>query len=270
MDKVLDQEKNLASVALWDASGRRQAEALALAQRLALPLCGGVEEAREAALLLVLTADRLELQSRDGCDGGAIAVDFVTGKAGYRRQHGGGWRQPLARAVGLRPQQGIWIVDATPGLGQDAFVLAALGGRVTMLERAPVLALLLEDGLRRLQAESQLRGLPQVTLTVQMVDSRHWLAERVGLPGAEQPAVIYLDPMYPHREGSALVKKEMRRVRRLVGDDTDAGELLAVALQVAQRRVVVKRPRAAPHLGERKPTMVLESEQTRYDVYRLG
>ncbi len=42
--------------------------------------------------------------------------------------------------------------------------------------------------------------------------------------------VIYMDPMYPIRKKSALLKKEMRILRRLVGDD-DASQLLALALK---------------------------------------
>ena len=36
------------------------------------------------------------------------------------------------------------------------------------------------------------------------------------------PDVVYLDPMYPHKTKSALVKKEMRVFQSLVGADEDA------------------------------------------------
>ncbi|MBF0184902.1 MAG: class I SAM-dependent methyltransferase [Magnetococcales bacterium] len=269
MDNRLNQKDIFSTLAVWDASGWRQQEAHTLAQQLALPVWNG-EGDSPADLLLVLTAERLELHSQNREEGGPIFVDFVQGKAGYRRQHGGGWRQPLVRAVGLRPSQPLRIVDATAGLGQDAFVLAALGGVVTMLERSSVLSCLLADGLRRLAEQSRLQALPQVTLTLQTGDARHLLAAWGEEAPLQRPEVIYLDPMYPHRPGSALVKKEMRRLRRLVGDDTDADALLLQALPVATRRVVVKRPRAAPVLAGQRPTMSLESNLTRYDIYRLA
>ena len=81
------------------------------------------------------------------------------------------------------------------------------------------------------------------------------------------PHVIYLDPMYPHRKKSALVKKEMRFFRALVGEDEDAGDLLDVALRCATTRVVVKRPRRGESLPGPPPTRTILGKSTRYDVY---
>lgn len=53
--------------------------------------------------------------------------------------------------------------------------------------------------------------------------------------------MVYLDPMFPHRQKSALVKKEMRVFQTLVGADDDADALLAPARRLAKKRVVVKR-----------------------------
>ncbi|MBF0460926.1 MAG: class I SAM-dependent methyltransferase [Magnetococcales bacterium] len=248
-------------MAIWAASPAQWSQATLWADRLSLPL---VAEPSGARLLLVVTDTRLELRSVDPEEGGAIYVDFVGGKGGFRRAHGGGLRQPLARAVGLRGNRPLRILDATPGLGQDALVLAALGGVVQMVERSPVVAALLADGLRRLA-----EGMGQtdaLALTLVQADARRVLEGWSGQEGG--PDVVYLDPMYPHRDGSALSKKEMRRLRVLVGDDGDAAELLAVALTVARQRVVVKRPRLAPVLGG-QPTMAIGSKNTRFDVYLI-
>jgi 16S rRNA (guanine1516-N2)-methyltransferase len=85
----------------------------------------------------------------------------------------------------------------------------------------------------------------------------------------EAPQVIYLDPMFPHRDKSALVKKEMRLFRPLVGDDQDAPALLQAALALASHRVVVKRPRKAPIIDGAKPSHSLEGKSSRYDIYAL-
>jgi 16S rRNA (guanine1516-N2)-methyltransferase len=98
-------------------------------------------------------------------------------------------------------------------------------------------------------------------------DSRDYLGR---LATGHRPDVIYLDPMYPHRDKSALAKKEMRYARALVGDDADARELLAVALTAARRRVAVKRPRGAPVLPGPKPVAEIASANTRYDIYTLN
>jgi 16S rRNA (guanine1516-N2)-methyltransferase len=83
----------------------------------------------------------------------------------------------------------------------------------------------------------------------------------------EAPQVIYLDPMFPHRDKSALVKKEMRLFRPLTGDDDDAPALLEAALALATHRVVVKRPRKAPAIGGGAPAYVLEGKSSRFDIY---
>ncbi len=82
--------------------------------------------------------------------------------------------------------------------------------------------------------------------------------------------VVYLDPMYPHRTKSALVKKEMRRLRNVVGGDDDAHKLLEAALQYAGQRVVVKRPHPSPPLGDMKPDFAITGKKTRFDVYMTG
>ena len=81
------------------------------------------------------------------------------------------------------------------------------------------------------------------------------------------PQVIYLDPMFPHRRKTALVKKEMRMTRTLVGDDPDASTLFKEALKYANERVVCKRPKLAPSLSESPPNMSLLSKKHRFDVY---
>src|SRR5690606_40499174 len=102
-------------------------------------------------------------------------ADFEEGALAYRRLHGGGRGQPVARAVGLKP--GIYpkVLDATAGLGRDAFVLAALGCEVVMLERSPIIAALLEDALRRAMLEP---GVAPVASRMQLIpaEARQWLA----------------------------------------------------------------------------------------------
>ena len=96
-------------------------------------------------------------------------------------------------------------------------------------------------------------------------DTRDYLQQ---IDDQDKPATIYLDPMYPHRKKSALVKKEMRIARELVGDDDDAAELLQIALNNTQNRVTVKRPIHAELLiATPKPDTQIRSKKTRYDIY---
>ena len=144
-----------------------------------------------------------------------------------------------------------------------AFVLATLGCRVTMVERSSVIAALLEDGLVRALDDEETASIARRMHLVE-ADAITYLSN---LEANKRPDVIYLDPMYPHREKSALVKKEMRIFRQIVGDDPDAGTLLTAALKCARARVVVKRPAKAEYLGGIKPHASITSPNTRYDLY---
>ncbi|MGL5358655.1 MAG: class I SAM-dependent methyltransferase [Shewanella sp.] len=221
-----------------------------------------LEFAAEAPFELRFEADTLSLHKRDEPKLDGIVVDFVTGAAAHRRKFGGGRGQAIAKAVGLKQGVTPRVVDGTAGLGRDAFVLASLGCQVTLVERHPVVAALLEDGLRRAYDDSEIGEWMRARMQLFHGSSLEALA---ALPGAVD--VVYLDPMYPHRDKSALVKKEMRVFQSLVGADVDADALLAPAMALASKRVVVKRPDYAEDLNGVKPTMVLAQKKNRFDVY---
>jgi 16S rRNA (guanine1516-N2)-methyltransferase len=206
---------------------------------------------------------RLELRATHQDAPGPIFVDFVAGTVGFRVRHSSRHKEPLARAVGLKGAIHPTVLDATAGLGRDAFVLASLGCTVTLVERSPIIAALLRDGLVRAAAHPGTRDTAR-RMQVQVGDAAAIMAE---IADQARPDVVYLDPMYPHRGKSALVKKEMRLLRALVGEDLDAPRLLEAALRVARKRVVVKRPRLAPCLPGIAPSHTLTGSTTRFDIY---
>ncbi|WP_320823972.1 class I SAM-dependent methyltransferase [Reinekea sp.] len=191
-----------------------------------------------------------------------VYVDFQSGAVAHRRLYGGGAGQAVAKAVGVSKKKNLRILDATAGLGRDAFVIASLGAQVLMLERHRGVHLLLTDGLYRLGFNGELGDIQQrLTLAHgSLLDAGEALAEFA-------PEVIYLDPMFPERSKSAKVKKEMAIFHELVGDDADADALLAPALERAEFRVVVKRPKQAPHLAGKVPTTALIGKSSRFDIY---
>lgn len=236
-----------------------------LATQLGLPLVD--TDTGHYTHWLCLTPVRLELRETGLSAPGPLFVDFTHGRAAHRRRFGGGRNQPLARAVGLKDKTELTVIDATAGLGQDAFVLASLGCTVSLLERSPIIAALLQDGLLRAGRDAQIGSWVQKRLYFLQGDSRDYLA---ALPNPQRPDVVYLDPMYPHRRKSALVKKEMRMLRALVGHDEDAPQLLVAALACARWRVVVKRPLRAPVLSGTLPTFQISTPNTRFDVYLVN
>ncbi|WP_256469300.1 class I SAM-dependent methyltransferase [Agarivorans sediminis] len=228
-----------------------------LSNRFKLQIC---EQLPEQGFCLVLSADGLALRWCEEAKLGDISVDFLAGRSAHRRQYGGA--EAVSKAIGIKKGQRPTVIDGTAGLGRDAFVLANLGCQVTMVERSPWVAALLEDGLRRAKADPQIGA---------------WVSERMRLVHASsidslvglEAEVVYLDPMYPHRKKSAQVKKEMRIFQHLVGADLDADQLLEHALLVASKRVVVKRPSYAEPLAGKVSHHQLTTKTHRFDIYSL-
>lgn len=246
-----------------DAAVTPQAEALA--RELGLPCCTPPCASFRYVLHYndVVQPLRLELRAAQTDGSGPVFVDFAAGALGFRLRRGSRQSEPLARAVGLKGTAIPSVLDATAGLGRDAFILATLGCRVAMIERSSLVAALVRDGLRRAAQVPSTRE-AAARLHLRVGDA---VALMAALTEAERPEVVYLDPMYPHRGKSALVKKEMRMLRTVVGEDADAPQLLAAALGTARRRVVVKRPRLAPPLPGPPPSHALTGSTTRFDVY---
>lgn len=227
----------------------RQQQLLDLASRWGLTACQSSEFA------LVLTEERLELRKLDEPKLGAIFVDLAGGAVAHRRKFGGGKGQAIAKAAGLNKGATPTVLDGTAGLGRDAFVLASLGCKVQMVERHPVVAALLDDGLARAKQDEEIGEWVSERMSLLHASSLEALDSLANDSQFERPDVVYLDPMYPHPENkkkSALVKKEMRVFQSLVGADTDADGLLEPALKLATKRVVVKRPDYANWLDEEK------------------
>jgi len=249
------------------------AEALVWADRLALsPVVLGERRASLEALsadheaVLLYDEHGLALQTLEKPLPGPVRVDFVTGTLRWRLAHGGGRGEMVAKACGVKKGALPSVLDCTAGLGRDALILASLGCQLTLCERSPLVAALLVDGLRRAALDAELAPV----IARMRFQPGEALAALQGLldgPAEQRPDVVLLDPMFPHREKSALVKKEMRVFRAIVGEDLDADGLLAPALAVARRRVVVKRPKLAPYLAGRKPALELGGQSSRFDVY---
>ena len=243
------------------AASEFHAAAQALAARLSLPLAE--LGAPGFALFLVLTSERLELREPAPSRTGPVFVDFVGGAVGRRMWDTGLGRQPLLRAVGFKRGQPPTVLDATAGLGRDAFLMAAAGCRVMAVERRPVMAALLADGLRRALLEPRTAEAAARCVLVE-ADAGQVME---GFDDEVRPDVVYLDPMFAARAKTAASKKELRLCGLACGADHDADDLLEPALKAARKRVVVKRWLHAPVLAERRPHASIKGASIRFDIY---
>ncbi|ORU92853.1 MAG: SAM-dependent methyltransferase [Cycloclasticus sp. symbiont of Bathymodiolus heckerae] len=196
----------------------------------------------------------------------SVSIDFIHGKSKHRRQYGGGKSQPLPKACGLDKHPDWMILDATAGLGKDAFVLASLGSNIMLCEQHPALYSMLIDAIHRANADEDVCDIVE-RMTCVFDDASLYLE---GCNDSSAPDVVYLDPMYPERKKSAKIKKDMQILQSLVGYSGKESELLEIALKKSKHRVVVKRPKSAPTLNDLKPSYTVSSVNTRYDVYICG
>ena len=235
--------------------------AAALADELGLPVAKGFRDPHDLHLLLAKSG-RLELRVNAAGDplagGRNVAADLlgldVSSPAG--RKLG----TPLFKAVGIRKGDAFrpHVIDATAGLGEDAWLLAAQGCRIDAVEANPVVHALLRDALRRAAEGGAAEIAERITL--------HRGRAQDVLAGRTADAVA-LDPMFPPGRKTAE-KKPMKLLRRLAGDASDEASLFAAARATGARRVVVKRPRLAPPLvPEPEPTHRFIGKALRFDLY---
>ncbi len=190
-----------------------------------------------------------------------LKFDLAQGEVALRASKVSKSNETVAKAIGCKPHYRPTVLDATAGMGRDSLVMAMLGCRVIMQERNFAIYHLLENALARLKTDSDWNSelVNRISLHQQnSIDS---------LQVGQNIEVVYLDPMFPERKKSALVKKEMRLFKLIAGDDFDADQLLINALNSHAKRIVVKRPKGAPQLATRKPSHEILAKKFRYDVY---
>jgi 16S rRNA (guanine1516-N2)-methyltransferase len=197
---------------------------------------------------LCVTTDKLVLKTATFSP---LYVDLLDPKlirrAKWRSQEG------LLKAVGVRPL--MRVLDATAGWGRDAALLSHAGAEVTLLEQNSLMYALLEDGVRRASG----------VLNLNLIQTEAIFYLDALLPEA-YPDVIYLDPMHPARQKTALVKKELQILQQMETPCASLVALLTVALTRTIDKVVLKWP--AKCEAPLKPTYSITGKTIRFDVYK--
>ena len=253
------------------SSADTSALVIGLQRRLAgkgvdIPIILSEQDLAQYNYILEYKNEQLVLWERDLNDKSFVTVDFVSGSLNHRRKFGGGKSQAIAKATGLSVRCDLTILDATAGLGRDAFVLATLGARVSMYERNALIAELLNDGIVRANTHCD-SELCHIMDRMEFVHGDTNDLLKASMNPLQQWDIIYLDPMFPVSKQKALPKKEMRIFKELVGVDADNDELLRRAIQYARYRVVVKRPIKSEFYHSVKPTYSLNGKVNRFDIY---
>ncbi len=167
----------------------------------------------------------------------------------------------LIKAAKNKKAEGVQkIVDATAGLGDDSLLLAAAGFEVELCEANPIIAALLRDALERSKDHPQL-GSITARMHLYEGNSIDYMAAMTGRVDA-----ILLDPMFPERQKSALVRKKFQLIHQIEQPCQNEEELLEAALRAEPKKIIIKRPLKGPFLAGKKPSYSLKGKAIRYDV----
>jgi 16S rRNA (guanine1516-N2)-methyltransferase len=202
--------------------------------------------------------DRLSFQLTNKKYKGPLSVSF---KDLERRATDSLFRQNLIRALGLTKGRRPQVLDATAGFGSDSFLIAAAGSDVVLFERNAIVYELLRDGLMRYAALGAKENEKIKRMRLFKKDFLDTVA------GQFSPEVVYLDPMFPRSKKNTLSKKPLNYLQKLLIEENDESRMLAMALEIATRRVVVKRGSHSAALGAGNIDFVFKGNSNRFDVY---
>lgn len=224
-----------------------------------MPVCPEGLELKQTEEGLCLTDGDLELRGD---------YSRMTGRLKHHNLSG----ELLVKAAKIKGNAHPYVIDATAGLGEDSLLLAAAGCRVDLYEQDPVIAALLADTLMRAAAVPDLaEAVSRMHLHPEdSIGAMLRLAEELQGPDREQagnlrPDVVVLDPMFPARSKSGMIGKKFQLLQRLEHPCTDEADLLAAALAVEPKKIIIKRPAKGPYLAGRKPSYSLQGKAIRYD-----
>ncbi len=238
--------------------GGERGSAEKLARTLGVALTEDPKEAADADVLLRYAKNGLSFES----EGQVLRGDFENLR--HRLEKGRVDHELLVKAAKFKGEkEGLTAIDATAGLGEDSMLLAFAGFNVTLIERDPIIAALLKDTVRR---GTRLRDLSEAAgrMTVVEGDSIEELPKLM-----DPPDVILLDPMFPAKKNTGLVKKKFQMIYLLERQSMDEADLLKAAILARPRKIVIKRPAAGPFLGDMKPGYSLSGKTIRYDCIVL-
>ncbi|MDO4489616.1 MAG: class I SAM-dependent methyltransferase [Lachnospiraceae bacterium] len=231
-----------------------QEKGAAIAEKLDIPMVRELREGQETPLFLALDQEGLSLNG----DGMKMRGDFL--QMLPRLKQGKLQGEMLVKAAKLKGLEYTPVViDATAGMGEDSLLLAAAGYQVLLFEKDPVIHALLADTLERAKGTSELAD----------IAGRMQLAGNDSIGAMEsgelQADLVYLDPMFPARQKSGLIKKKFQLLQQLERPCSDEELLLQAALKVHPKRIVIKRPAKGPYLAGIKPSYSINGKAIRYD-----
>lgn len=169
-------------------------------------------------------------------------------------------KEMLIHAVKIKGEkENLIAIDATAGLGEDSILLGAYGYNVELYEKNPIISELLKDAMERAEKISELKDI----IGRMKVHNEDSIIAMQNLK--YKPDIILLDPMFPERTKSALIKKKFQILHKIENPCSDENEMLSSAIKANPKKLVIKRPLKGEYLAGVKPDYSLKGSSIRYD-----
>ncbi|MEC9205706.1 MAG: class I SAM-dependent methyltransferase [Pseudomonadota bacterium] len=152
--------------------------------------------------------------------------------------------------------EGSSILDCTAGFGRDGFILASLGFNVTMIERNPIITLLLRNGIKR--SISQVKN----NLCLLYGDSYEYLKTYNDFFD-----YIYIDFMFKKIKNTSLSSKYDEVLKILANDKKNRIRLLEIAKEKCKNKVIVKGSKNLNSITGVDPDYSVKTNLVRYDIF---
>jgi len=184
--------------------------------------------------MMVVSSERISFSTGD------MEFFFHTGLAKLRiKEIKNGKTDRMIQAMSLKA--GDSLLDCTMGLGTDAIVasyVAGPHGQVTALESSILISTIVEHGLKTYKFEDE--ELARAMMRVKVVHSHH--KEYLACLPPRSYDIVYFDPMFrlPVKKSPA-----MNAMRAIANHNPIERETIAMALNVCNRRVVMKERRGS-------------------------
>ncbi len=194
-----------------------------------------------------------------------MQINLITSYNTYLRRNKVAGHGLLKKALSVKPSKDVVIWDATGGLLEDSMLMLSYGYNIVTFERNPLMVDLILEAIKNARKDFDFHNILNDRFCFIAKDFRQVVHDG-DLLKSNFPDVIYIDPMYPKREKSALGSLKMRQVHQIVGEDLDTFELLVAARKIAKKRVILKRPNWAQIVSD-DLAYSYTGKSTRYDLY---
>ncbi|MBH44590.1 MAG: hypothetical protein CMD88_03960 [Gammaproteobacteria bacterium] len=151
------------------------------------------------------------------------------------------------------------ILDCTAGFGKDSFILSSMGHCVTMIEKNPIVSILLNNALKRFNNTSKFSDDGRLLLF--HGDSLDYLYNT-----DQVFDYAYIDFMFDSSK-KTLSSKNLETLKILTEDYNKKKELINLAIHKVRNRVVIKNHIKNDPIYNQKSDYTIYTKLLRYDIY---